>query len=298
MHNRLSIYASILWCAMSMFASAEDVAGLVRPILDASQEPFVVFARRTVEISLPLFPSPAQAEANPQLNEVSMLLWKRLSAIDLHITVEKRKEKMEVIKAMCSLHKWLMQREGYTNLVLAAYIQEIVSKALLAAVAEGSATIDDALNVGVLLEQAPSIETIISIVEHMAPKSKVLLDYREATRTARPGTTSICVAALSFLQERHETPAADPDSLLTRERPASLLCYAVNISGGQLLSTKLLIDYARKGGNLRLPREDLVKDIRQRAPEIADTIVPGYGVIQVDSLAIVMERAREWNAKQ
>jgi len=287
------------WLAVTSFTWAGDSEGMPRQILDASQKPFVEFVQRTIAVQLPPLPSPSQAEANRQLYEVSLLLWKRLLAVDLYITVERRAEQIEMIKAMCSLHKWLVDREGYTNLVLASYIQEVVPKALLSALAGGRATLDDMGLIGTLLEQSRSGETVVSVVERMAPRSQVLRDYRAAMLIEPSGKVSIFGRGELLMSELKESPTLDPEKLLTMDHPASFLVYAGEISIGQLFCSQLLVDYAKRGGNLKLKREDLAKDILMRAPELFGKTIPFVEVkVSAETLAIVMERAVRWNTKR
>jgi len=212
---RFAYYVISIWVALSGTSCAEDVTSIVQPILDASQKSFVEFVQRAITVPLPPLPSPSQAEANKQLSEVSFLLWRRLSALDLRITPESKAEQMDTIKAMCSLHKWLMLREGYTNLLLASCIQDMVSKAIIAALADGSVTVDDAWCISTLTQQMPSADAIVSVFEQCVPDTQVIRDYREGRRT-KPHNTSIFALGLLLQDQRPEAANGGIEGLLSR----------------------------------------------------------------------------------
>lgn len=297
MNNSTARRLVILCFAISVSASAENIDENARPILEASEKPFMEFVQRTVSVPPLQLPSPNQPKAGRELSDISALLWKQLSFVDVPITPENKMERLETFNAMCVLHKWLTRRESYTNLVLSSYIQNVISASLLGAMADGNVTVDETQLINTLFEQAPQAEVILLTVERSAPNSQAMREYREYMRKPQPEIRrpSIAAVGLALLDELHEQPTLEPRILLHQERSASLLCYAAG-AGFNVVCAKRLIEYARMGGNLKLPREGMVKDMTLRVPKINDVAIPGYA-ISVESLAIMMTGVREARSK-
>ncbi len=296
MKVQLSIVCLITALCLQALGDDKQIAESARLLLhDAAAKPFPEFARITKATVLHELPPPGFEKSSVLMTSIRNLLWERISTLDLTVTESNKQEQLANLTALCELRAWLLKHSSYSNLVLAAFVDESVSIATLAALSQGIISADEAG--GICSPLAPRIpaKLIYDIVRRYVPNSRSLEQFSRTPPQDRAG--SLIDLAEELSNERNELLDTRPIMLMSSIRPASLMLYAAEASGTSHMATEL-VAYASKGGNLNADAVAFRADVSKRSPDIIGKVDPG-SLVKLDAamFAALMENVREWTSK-
>ncbi len=291
--NRLT-FVICLALTTSSFAQSVATADPIQPVLEASNAPFADFVDVVLQVPTPTLALPKSNASIQPIEALSNLLWQRLLALDLIVTKTNKLETLRTMNAMCSLRDWLLKQDAYTNLLIASYVQDVLSQATLSALAEEAITVDEARQVVQGMSTPVTMKVILAVVEVAAPKSATLNEFK----TEKSGKSSFMQLSWQLSQELGELADTRLSSLLEAEKPASLVRYVASGAIGNRFA-EILTEYVARGGSLNLPRMQLAAEVRKLVPDLIgkDSLADGVE-IEAASLALKMDMVREWRSKR
>jgi len=276
-------------------AQADSLNSEIQKVLGASNKSFNDFALITLTTKLPALPAPRVDSPNQRMAQLRNVLCKRISGVKWKIDVSNKNESLNTLSILCRLRTWLLRETGYTNTVLASYIEENVAMAVLSALETGGLSVAEAKKLSAELMPRTSTNVILLAVQSSVAGSDAITRFKRAI--AMNETGSLLGLADDLSKERAELPDGRLSSLLTDVRPASLVLNAAETALTSYL-TVCLIDYASKGGDIHLEDKAFRADLAQRMPEIIGIIEPVSRIkLEASMFAAVIENAREWTSK-
>lgn len=282
----------LLWLATvaPVAASTDDPT---RPILDASDKPFISFVDATIQVALPPLPPPGDKLSDPKLSQVRDLLWSRISLVDLNVNPANKKELVDMLTAMCSLRGWLLQHPVYSNLALTFKIDETAPFAVLAGLINGSITVEDAKRIMDSLNKNPPIDTLLLAAEGGVLKSKAIAEFKQ-----KAGSESLSELSGELAEEQGEEVlfSDDPENYLKQIDPAVFIFHAAG-SYYFRYTAELLVEYISRGGNVNLEGNDLKSDLEEKIPGIEGLTLPGSGdKLDWHKMEYLIKISRKWAA--
>lgn len=276
-------------------AQTDSLNNEVQKALNASSKAFNDFALIALSTKLPALPAPGVDSPNQGMAQFRNVLCKRISGVQWKIDVSHKDESLNTLSILCRLRAWLLRETGYTNTVLASYIEENVAMAVLSALETGGISVPEAKKLSAELQPRISTNAILQAVESSVAGSDAIARFKHAVAMNEPG--SLLSLADDLSKERDELPDGRFNSLLADVHPASFVLNAAETALTSYLAT-CLIDYASKGGDIHLEDKAFRSDLAQRMPEIIGVIEPVSRIkLKASMFAAVLENVREWTSK-
>jgi len=288
-------FLSLVFCKITI-GQGVDLNQTINVVLDARCKPFCDFTRIVTSTTLPPIPAPGDELAEKRFADLRELMWRRISGVNICINGNNKKETLEAIAELKKIRKWLLKNPDYTNLILSFYIDENVSLAVIAAVSSDCISSAEGRDINLELSQGALPASVLHVADRFSPNSSALGNYKHANNLNRPESLFELADLLS--QESGELIDARPAVLLTHTYPASLIMYSSQAAGVAYM-TRVLMDYAIKGGDLNGDEKSFRSDFPKRMPELAGTIEPfSHMKVQVGMYVALLENVRRRKSRQ
>lgn len=217
----MKILMSVLFVNLTicncMFADDAVIEASASLIFEASDKPFHEFSQVLQASQLPALPSPGMDADSPTMAKVRDLLWNRVSTLNMEVTDEDGKSRIDYCKELSDVRSWLLERRSYSNLVIASFIDEVLSTSVLSSLVDGRITVDEANQIIELLEPRVTASVIIDVANGCASNSPALIEFRRRLSMGEGGS----------LIDLSETVANERDELIDT-RPAILMPEFIN----------------------------------------------------------------------
>lgn len=267
-HRILTFVGSLIYALSVNLAMSVD---LYEQMKGAVSRPLFEFCQTVTSAPPVALPSPGAGQAPNQ--QIADMIWNRLVS---HSFEWKQEQSDNAdLYGLKSLHEWLVDKPSYTNLVLAAFIEEMMARAVVRGVAENHLEPSKALQIiGDLRAKTTNFKSVLEIVSDEVPGSQALLELQSLQE--RGELMDLVWASDKLATELGESSPCRPEELRKEIRLAGFMAYLAR-AGSWSLGAEGLLVYASKGGNLNEDANKLRTEIKQMIPEFFEKKNPLTG---------------------